>query len=60
MVVSDINYAVASLDDQRTILDSWGRVLNGLAADSRMKVTLVNSIFDKEANGRNAVPAQAA
>ena len=47
---SDINYAVASLDDQRTILDSWGRVLNGLAADSRMKVTLVNSIFDKEAN----------
>ena len=38
---SDINYAVASLDDQRTILDSWGRVLNGLAADSRMKVTLV-------------------
>lgn len=24
MVVSDINYAVASLDDQRTILDSWG------------------------------------
>ena len=25
-------------------------MLNGLAADSRMKVTLVNSIFDKEAN----------
>ena len=42
---SDINYAVASLDDQRTILDSWGRVLNGLAADSRMKVTLVTTEY---------------
>ena len=38
---SDINYAVASLDDQRTILDSWGRVLNGLAADSRMIIFLI-------------------
>ena len=45
---TDINYAVASLEDQRSILDSWGRVLNGLAADSRLKITLANRKFDKD------------
>ncbi|MDY3712004.1 MAG: TraE family protein [Agathobaculum sp.] len=45
---SDINYAVASIDDQTTILDGWGRVLNGLAADSRLKITLANRLFDKD------------
>ena len=46
--LTDINYAVASLEDQRSILDSWGRVLNGLAADSRLKITLANRKFDKD------------
>lgn len=45
---TDINYAVASLEDQETILDSWGRVLNGLAADSRLKITLVNRPFNQD------------
>ncbi|MGO5029027.1 VirB4-like conjugal transfer ATPase, CD1110 family [Candidatus Agathobaculum pullicola] len=45
---TDINYAVASPEDQTSILDSWGRVLNGLAADSRLKITLANRLFNKD------------
>lgn len=45
---TDINYAVASLEDQTTILDSWGRVLNTLASDSRLKITLVNRLFNQD------------
>lgn len=29
-------------------MDSWGRVLNGLAADSRLKITLANRLFNKD------------
>lgn len=45
---TDINYAVASPEDQTSILDSWGRVLNSLAADSRLKITLANRLFNKD------------
>ena len=39
---------MASPEDQTSILDSWGRVLNGLAADSRLKITLANRLFNKD------------
>lgn len=45
---SDINYAVASTEDQTAILDSWGRVLNSLAADSRLKITLANRMLNQD------------
>lgn len=46
---TDINYAVASHEDQCAILDSWGRVLNSLAADCRLKISLVNRPFSQDA-----------
>lgn len=49
--VSDINYAVADEQDKLSILEGYGRVLNGLSADSRLKVTIVNRDFDPHALG---------
>lgn len=57
---SDINYAVASLDDQRTILDSWGACAERSCGRQPHESHSGKQYIRQGSQRRNAVPAQAA
>ncbi len=52
--ISDINYVAADPHRQESIVDLWGRFLNGFGAGTRLQVNVINRVLD-EADVRTMV-----
>ena len=52
--ISDINYVAADPPRQESIVDLWGRFLNGFGAGTRLQVNVINRVLD-EADVRTMV-----